>query len=235
MHKFSLKQFIYNNKCLVILLCLLTFLVIEPFHDYDSWYYRYLVMTYYLFMIISPYILTAKRKILLICAVVGTLGVLGKLMLNSSSKTSMGLYLGLLLIFFDVFLTMSVVLYSCSQKASNREPVMGSILAYMLIGISFGDIYSILNSLSSSAFAGPMDNIRMRDFLYFSYTTLTTLGPGDIVAASALARRIVSLEAIAGVLYVAVFIGRIIALFSTKPQEVNAPKKNGQKKIRQIR
>jgi hypothetical protein len=51
-------------------------------------------------------------------------------------------------------------------------------------------------------------------FLYFSYTTLTTLGYGDIIPASNAARFLTSLEAIAGVLYEGAFVARLISVYT---------------------
>jgi voltage-gated potassium channel Kch len=48
--------------------------------------------------------------------------------------------------------------------------------------------------------------------LYFSYTTLTTTGYGDIVPVSPLARSLANLESIVGQLYLATAIARLVTL-----------------------
>jgi voltage-gated potassium channel Kch len=48
--------------------------------------------------------------------------------------------------------------------------------------------------------------------MYFSYTTLTTLGYGDIVPVSQIARTLATLEAITGQLYLAVLVARLVGL-----------------------
>jgi hypothetical protein len=52
-------------------------------------------------------------------------------------------------------------------------------------------------------------------FLYFSLTSLTTLGYGDIVAIRPAARMIATLEAAAGVLYIAITVARLVADYQT--------------------
>ena len=52
-------------------------------------------------------------------------------------------------------------------------------------------------------------------FTYYSFVTLTTVGYGDIVPVSALARWLVWLEAVAGQFYMAVFVARLIGLQSS--------------------
>jgi len=51
------------------------------------------------------------------------------------------------------------------------------------------------------------------DFLYYSYTTLTTLGYGDIVPVTSQARSVSIVEAIIGVMYLAIIISRLVGLY----------------------
>ncbi|MGC9435220.1 MAG: potassium channel family protein [Methanomicrobiales archaeon] len=50
------------------------------------------------------------------------------------------------------------------------------------------------------------------DFIYFSFTTLTTSGYGDIVPVGGLVRAVASLEMVVGVLYIAVLVARLVAV-----------------------
>jgi hypothetical protein len=47
---------------------------------------------------------------------------------------------------------------------------------------------------------------------YFSFTTLTTLGYGDITPAGKFAQVLANMEAIAGQVYLAIFIARLVGL-----------------------
>jgi Ion channel len=51
--------------------------------------------------------------------------------------------------------------------------------------------------------------------LYFSLATLTTLGYGDIVAVRPSARMFATLEAAAGVLYIAIFVASLVASYQS--------------------
>ena len=53
-----------------------------------------------------------------------------------------------------------------------------------------------------------------QDFVYYSYVTLTTLGYGDILPATYLAKWAVTAEAIVGVLYITIVMARLIGLYS---------------------
>ena len=95
------------------------------------------------------------------------------------------------------------------------HPVYGGITAYLLMGVTFSIIYTLIYELDPIAFhvhdAASRDGaIPFGDLLYFSFTTLTTLGYGDISPVNPFARAIANLEAIAGVLYVAVLIAQLV-------------------------
>ena len=50
---------------------------------------------------------------------------------------------------------------------------------------------------------------------YFSFITLRTVGYGDITPASRIARWLAAMEAMTGLLYVAILIARLVSLYST--------------------
>jgi hypothetical protein len=50
--------------------------------------------------------------------------------------------------------------------------------------------------------------------LYFSFTTLSTVGYGDIVPVSGIARILAMSEAVFGMFYVTLLIARLVALYS---------------------
>jgi uncharacterized membrane protein len=52
------------------------------------------------------------------------------------------------------------------------------------------------------------------DFIFYSFTTLTTLGYGDITPVSPAARSFAVLEAITGVFYAAVLVARLVGLLT---------------------
>ena len=57
-----------------------------------------------------------------------------------------------------------------------------------------------------------------QDFIFYSYATLTTLGFGDIVPATMVAKSLVSLEAMSGVIYMTVIMARLMGLYASHVQ-----------------
>jgi hypothetical protein len=87
------------------------------------------------------------------------------------------------------------------------------------MGLAWFSIYNLLNILQPGSFVEggvPLPpNTPWSTILYFSLTTLTTVGYGDIVAVKPAARMFAMLEATAGVLYVAITIARLVATRQT--------------------
>ena len=89
-------------------------------------------------------------------------------------------------------------------------------LCYILVaGLIWAYAYILLNHFDSGAFH--MSNYEtlaneVELFTYYSFTTLTTLGYGDIVAVSAQARMLSVLEAVFGQLYLAIVIAKLVSI-----------------------
>ncbi len=96
--------------------------------------------------------------------------------------------------------------------------IIGSIVVYMLIGDTWAQIYQFLfiyvpGALEISA-SSSETSLTAETFLYFSYTTLTTTGYGDILPVKAITRTLVIIEQLIGVLYPVILIGRLVSLVS---------------------
>ena len=63
---------------------------------------------------------------------------------------------------------------------------------------------------------------------YFSFITLTTVGYGDIAPVAKVARMLAVMEAITGVLYMAVLISRLVGAYSSTPPLTEGPRPPGQ-------
>lgn len=117
---------------------------------------------------------------------------------------------------YTIIIIMKSVL--TSRKVTN-ETLIGAACIYLLMGITWGDAYTYLekvrpNSFSFNESLEVTGDIRWSYFMYFSFSTLTTLGYGDVTPRTPQARSLTSLEAAAGVLYVAILISRLVALYS---------------------
>jgi hypothetical protein len=99
--------------------------------------------------------------------------------------------------------------------------VLGAIVLYLNFAMIFTSAYRLVLELSPGAFNGvPTDPVAslaseqrvLAEMLYFSFTTLTSTGFGDIVPVHPLARSLANIEAIIGQLYPATLLARVVTL-----------------------
>ena len=93
--------------------------------------------------------------------------------------------------------------------------VVGAILLYLTIGLVFVALYTLVGAHSPNAFTGLTVTAHVSlpsDLVYFSFTTLTTLGYGDIMPVHPIARSLSNIEAIIGQVYPATLLARLVSL-----------------------
>jgi hypothetical protein len=92
---------------------------------------------------------------------------------------------------------------------------MGTILLYLTIAITFVVLFTFIGTLVPKAFSGwSLDDgpALASNLIYFSFTTLTTTGCGDIFPVHPIARSLCNLEPILGQLYPATLLARLVRL-----------------------
>ncbi|MEM9091489.1 MAG: potassium channel family protein [Cyanobacteria bacterium P01_F01_bin.53] len=96
---------------------------------------------------------------------------------------------------------------------TTADTVRGGISVYLLLGFVWALLYGIVSTLEPDAFSPPLFEFGEDSYLkalHFSFTTLTTLGYGDIVPVSDVALVLTNLEAIIGQMYVTIFIATLV-------------------------
>jgi hypothetical protein len=100
----------------------------------------------------------------------------------------------------------------------DREHLYAGLSAYLLAGIFFGVFYWVLERTWPGSLAVPSEDaqshVALPVTIYYSFVTLTTLGYGDIAPRSEVMRGLAIMEAVAGQLYLAVMIARLVSLYA---------------------
>ena len=210
-----LTRFIDENKSATLFASACMILLLEPLTRPGGPGEFIMIMSYLMILMFGPYLLTANRKLLWLTLIVGIPGIFSRIMLSLELTNGLYYLFGGFLILFAVVMASTSVYYTCTKCTKSSEAIFGTILSYLFLGICFAQIYHFIYLLDPKSFAVPAGYPRAvlsGQFIYFSYVTLSTLGYGDFVPVSDIARRLASIEAIIGVLYVAVFIGRVLSM-----------------------
>jgi hypothetical protein len=113
------------------------------------------------------------------------------------------------------------VLWLVAQRLVKADRVDAELLcsalgAYLLIGVFWAQTYEIISLAAPAAFTGIGAPPHWSALLYFSFTTLTTTGYGDITAVNPMVRMWAVFEAIIGTIYNATIVARLVSLYGTR-------------------
>jgi voltage-gated potassium channel Kch len=91
--------------------------------------------------------------------------------------------------------------------------IQGAIAVYLLFGLAWAHAFHLVTLGDPHAFVIQTGTpSTATEWVYYSFTTLTTLGYGDIVPVTRISRMLCVLEALTGQLYLAVLIARLVAI-----------------------
>jgi hypothetical protein len=91
------------------------------------------------------------------------------------------------------------------------ETLSGVLSIYLLAGMFFSFLFAAVGALGDEPFFAEIGDPQRADYLYFSYTTLTSTGFGDLTAATSLGRTLTSIEALVGTIYLVTIVALIVA------------------------
>ena len=117
--------------------------------------------------------------------------------------------LGSILYFVAPF---SIIRHLLSRSGVDQETMLGAISAYLLFGMFFAFFYIEISIVqdSSAFFAGMTGATTMKQVLFFSFTTLTTTGYGNLVPYQNPGQTLAVSEMILGQLFLITAMGKIV-------------------------
>jgi len=121
-------------------------------------------------------------------------------------------YLSMLNILFYAFVAIELVRFIARSRVIDFNIIAAAICVYFVIGVAWAFIYlSIETKTPGAILQGATEPFSQ--LFYFSFVTMTTLGYGDILPSSNIARHWVVLQAITGQFYLAIIIARLVGLY----------------------
>lgn len=102
-----------------------------------------------------------------------------------------------------------------SARQVDFNILCGAVSVYLLLAVTWALLFRLIEGAQPGSFALPNKDIyaNFNQFIYFSLSSLTTLGYGDIAPLTPVARIWSTLEAVTGVLYIAVLVARLVSLY----------------------
>jgi hypothetical protein len=121
---------------------------------------------------------------------------------------------------FVIFVIVHLLRFILCAPRVNFEVLCAGVSTYLMMGLLWSITYTLVSRLIPHAFKlpGPDADRPLAGFeaLYFSFSTLSSVGYGDIVPVANAARMLAMLEATSGTFYIALLIARLVALYTRK-------------------
>jgi len=206
---------LFFQRCFYLFITLLAFIALAPFVEVGSRgiVIRNLTNTFVILCAVAAVGRSLLSFLLVVALALPTL-VLRWLSLESGSSALFGVSL-----WFDAavyLVTISLLLrYVFDREVLTADRLWGAAATYLMIGVLWSFLYAIVDRTSAASFSirGSTQSLQLEDLIYFSFSTLTTTGFGDIVAITRLARSATIIESIIGQLFLAILIARLVGVY----------------------
>lgn len=208
---------VLKSKFLYLLCALIFYFLSTAFLSGNSVrnFFNSMLLSLIILFAIFPFI---KQKLMISVAIVLGFSILTMhtILIFFDRKEAIFIFLYVACILFLSLITFAVIRCVTHQKQVTVDSLFGAICGYFLIGFTWTFLYLLLVSMDPHAFSKQMIDGSIHDrtqhFLYFSFTTISTLGYGDIIPLTNVARTFSWLEAITGQIYLAVWISQLVGL-----------------------
>jgi len=120
---------------------------------------------------------------------------------------------------FFIIIVVNYISAIAKSKIVNQKVILGSIIGYLLLSIIFGIFIELLVSFDPDAFSYPFTTEAESSFnnkLYYSLVTLSTLGYGDIVPKTPIAKSLATFISGVGQFYIAILVALLVGKFAAK-------------------
>lgn len=210
--RFSVAQFL-----VALVFMLVAYPVVSEMHDGD------LYETFFMTLSLSTAVLAVgyRRRTLAIATAL-MLPALAAKWLNHFSHTQVPAPVSLVASMLCL-LYVAYQLFGYILRASevDSEVLCAGVSIYLMLGLIWAFTYKLLEKFSPGAFSyasGAVSAHSMKGYtaFYYSFCTLSTVGYGDIVPVTNVARMLASMESIAGIFFSTILIARLVALYSSR-------------------
>lgn len=199
---------------LTILMLVMMF-VVAPLQALGLFAFQVFELLLAIMLVAGVFVISGSRTAVAAMVVALAMIVTGAVLrIRSPSILDLNLFAGAWLI-VGVTLAWAVARSIFAPGRVTYHRVVGAVLLYLTVAIIFAAFFTFLGTLDPKAFVGLTveDSPKLATrLIYFSFTTLTTTGYGDLAPVHPIARSLCNLEAIFGQLYPATLVARLVTL-----------------------
>jgi len=229
MKKFFAKliRFWSEDRSLTIMFLLLLFFifVFSPLEN-ETEKEHILLKIFYSSLLLTGMLSVARQKkyriIVIILAAISLL--LNWISIFTPSRTML-LANDFALVLFNLSFAVAILIKTFQPGDITYQRIEGSIIVFLLLGFVFALLFHAMHVYSGASSFNNISGTGLKEFLYYSFTTLTTVGYGDITPVHPLARSLANFEALIGQLYPAILIARLVSM------EFESSKKKKEEKV----
>ena len=213
-----------GHKFFLLFFFLLLYLLIYPYTQNQGVPYYALRIVAIGITLLSVYAISFRRSLVFVGVALAIPALVEHVRAVRLDASATSLLTTSLTLAFDTFIIVVIFRRVFIHKQPTAETIYGALCIYLLVGLGFSSIYTLLAAVQPHAFyLDPVlnlnDTLNRFDMIYYSFGTLTCLGPAGIAAVSNQARSLSLIEAVLGVLYLAVLISRLVGAHPRASEE----------------
>lgn len=214
------------HKFFLLFLFLLGTLILFPYAENTSFGYYAFRFLGSAVILLSVYAVSFRRSLVIFAAVLAVPALVQHIVRLRADAGFLPVLNIVLSFAFDVFIAVVIFRRVFTKSQPDSETIFGALCIYLLVGFSFASIYEMTSTIQQSAFyLDPQTNLHSVpdrfDFIYYSFGTMTALGASGITPVSGQARSLSVIEAVLGVLYLAVLIARLMGAYRSGHQPID--------------
>jgi hypothetical protein len=116
-----------------------------------------------------------------------------------------------------------IVRHLVLRRIVDTQTVLGAVAAYLMIGMSFAFAYRALGAVQAGPFFGSEGEGAFAQDLFFSFTTLTTTGYGNLVPATNPGQSLAVLEMLTGQLFLVTAVAKVVSAWRPSRDRGRSP------------
>ena len=209
-----------KNKYILLLVSIILFLIVPAF-IVNNVFLKFLIVFILLAILLFQSVLVVfnNKKYAIVGVVFGLLALIASWIAYYypyEAKILLTLADTLFFLFF-LFIIIILISHLIKSKQVEKETIIIASSIYFLLGIIGGFIFEICYHLIPNSLNIPSDiSLQVSDFVYFSFTTMTTLGYGDITPIVPQTQTIAILLSVIGQLYLTIVVALLIGTYISR-------------------